>query len=244
MMSHHSLAAAKVESNKPELTYDTGSTTAWFPFGYTGDKTHPGILIELITQVMAKAGIGLKSNPLPPKRAVYALEHGELDFDVVSPSWFKDGNIGEQYVSSKPIFVVSEYFITLKQKASQYQTLESIYGNRVGTVAGYSYFDDDQFTRVDFRSESELILGLNKNRFDVIIMERLAALHWARFHQVDIAMPLLHAKGDIVIRLRKERKELLPQIDQAISHLSQTGKIDEVLDKYHAIISGIEASVE
>ena len=46
-----------------------------------------------------------------------------------------------------------------------------MFGKRVGTIAGYFYFDDDKFIRTDFLNESQLMMGLKNARFNVIILE-------------------------------------------------------------------------
>ncbi|GLX77269.1 hypothetical protein tinsulaeT_06090 [Thalassotalea insulae] len=223
------------EINRPViLTYDIGSTSAWVPFGYSGNQVDPGILVELVRLIMQEAQIELHANSLPPKRAVRALETGELDFDIVSPNWFKDGNIGDNYVSSDVIINVTEYFITLPENANKYQTLKQIYGGVIGTVAGYSYVDDNKFTRADFRSESELMLGLKKHRYDVAIMEKLAALYWAQHHNVALSFAAIHTTGGVVFRLRKEHQSLVPRINKVIKKFQQNGQINQVVNKYQS----------
>lgn len=214
------------------LKYDLGSTTAWVPFGYSGNKQKPGIIIELIELIMIQAAIPTETSYLPVKRAVTALELGQIDFDVVSPNWFKDKMIGVDYVSSVPLFEVTEYFVTLPCTASEFNQPEMAYGQLVGTVAGYAYFDDDKFIRADFLSESELVKGLAKGRFKVAIIEERAAQYWAEKHNTAITLASLHTKGDVVIRLRKEHEKLLPLINQAISFLKNNGQFKKVLDYY------------
>lgn len=214
------------------LKYDLGSTTAWAPFGFTGIQNKPGILIELIERVMKEAAIVTETSYLPVKRAVTALELGQIDFDAVSPDWFKDKLIGVDYVSSVPLFEVTEYFVTLPNFVEEFNQPEMAYGQLVGTVAGYAYFDDDKFIRADFLSESELIMGLVKGRFKVAIIEKRAAQHWAKKNNVEIMFASVHTKGDIVLRLRKEHEKLLPRINQAINFFQKNGELKKIFDKY------------
>lgn len=232
LMTLGSFVCSSTETVASSLKYDLGSTTAWVPFGYSGNKQKPGIIIELIELIMMQAAIPTETSYLPVKRAVTALELGKIDFDVVSPNWFKDKIIGVDYVSSVPLFEVTEYFVTLPSAAKEFNQPEKAYGQLVGTVAGYAYFDDDKFIRADFLSESELVKGLAKGRFKVAIIEESAAQYWAEKHQTSIALAALHTKGDIVIRLRKEHKNLLPRINQAISVLKKNGQFKKVFDDY------------
>ncbi|MBA6365457.1 transporter substrate-binding domain-containing protein [Colwellia sp. BRX10-6] len=231
-MTLGSFVSSATETVASPLKYDLGSTKAWVPFGYSGNKQKPGIIIALIELIMMQAAIPTDTSYLPGKRAVTALELGQIDFDVVSPNWFKDKIIGVDYVSSVPLFEVTEYFVTLPNVAIEFNQPEMAYGQLVGTVAGYAYFDDDKFIRADFLSESELVKGLVKGRFKVAIIEERAAQYWAEKHQTSIALASLHTKGDIVIRLRKEHENLLPRINQAISVLKNNGQFKKVFDDY------------
>jgi ABC-type amino acid transport substrate-binding protein len=228
------LSCLSYSQNLPvTLKYNLGSTTAWAPFGYTGIHSKPGILVELIERVMKEANISTETSYLPVKRAVTALELGQIDFDIVSPDWFKDKLIGNDYMSSVPLFEVTEYFVTLPNLVAEFNQPEMAYGHLVGTVAGYAYFDDDKFNRADFLSENELIMGLVKGRFKVAIIEERAAQHWAKKNNVAIVFASVHTKGDIVIRLRKERGKLLPRINRAIKLLQKNGGFKKIFDKYH-----------
>jgi ABC-type amino acid transport substrate-binding protein len=214
------------------LKYDLGSTAAWEPFGYSGNKDKPGILVELIELIMKQADIRTETCFLPVKRAVTALELGQIDFDIVSPDWFKNKIIGGDFVSSIPLFEITEYFVTLPGFVEEFKQPEMAYGQLVGTVAGYAYFDDDKFIRADFLSESELIKGLMKGRFKVAIIEKRAAQYWAKKHNTSIMFASVHTKGDIIIRLRKEYKHLLPRINQVIDLFHKNGEFEKIFAKY------------
>jgi polar amino acid transport system substrate-binding protein len=217
------------------LRYDLGGTAGWVPYGFTGDNKKPGIFGEVAAAIMAEAKVPAEAVFLSPKRAEMAMLEGRLDFDFISPDWFKDGNVGEKFVTTLPLFVVREYFVTLPENQHLYSEPSSAYGQAVGTVAGYFYYDDDHFTRVDFLSENELVLGLEKNRFNVAILERYTALYWAQKHQIEIAFAALHTAGKMVIRLHKKYEHLLPQINQAILQLQEQEAIENILLRYQGV---------
>ena len=229
--SEYLLAAE--EQNLPTLHYDLGGTKAWVPYGYTGIDDKPGIFADIVASVMQQANIAYKPYFYPAKRAENELQTGMLDFDFVSPSWFKDQDIGEDFVGSHGIFEVTEYFVTLANYNEKFSYPASISKQVVGTVAGYFYYDDNLFIRADFLSESELMLGLQKGRFKLTILEDYAANYWSDFHQVPIRLVAVHTKGKVIIRLRKEHKELLPQINSAIQLLLKTGRIEEIFKRYN-----------
>ena len=220
-------------ANLPTLRYNLGGTSAWVPYGYHGDPNNQGIFAEVIHAIMKLTHIPYEFYYYPPKRAEMAIESGKLDFDFMSPSWVKDGNLGDEFVTTVAIFDLVEYVVTLPDNAQRFALPEAIYGKRIGTVAGYSYHDDDKFTRVDFLSESKLIEGLAKQRFDAVILEGKVAQYWAGVNQVAIALASIHSQGDIVIRLRQEYKDLIPALNQAIIELRQNGQIANILQRYN-----------
>ena len=142
-----------------------------------------------------------------------------IDFDFVSPECFPVGNVGENHVKTLPLFRGTEYFISLPVNAEKYASLKDVYGNPVGTVAGYSYCDDSKFTLVDFLSGSKLIRGLAYERFEVAILEQRTAEVWSKKLGIPITLLEEHTQGDIVIRLRRGHVSYLPKINQAIDAL-------------------------
>ncbi len=148
---------------------------------------------------MDRAGVAIEATDLPTKRAIFELYNGGLDFDFVSPVWFAGGNVGEQFVASDPILRITEYFVTLPENQRQYQDPSSPYGNVVGTISGYYYYDEALFQRMDFPSERHLVEGLRKRRFDVAILEQLTAEYWSRQLGLPLALASIHTQGDMEI---------------------------------------------
>ena len=221
------------EAALPTLRYNLGGSSAWVPYGYFGDPKKQGIFADVIHAIMQHTAIPYEFYYYPPKRAEMAIEDGNLDFDFVSPEWFKNGDIGDEFVTTIAIFDLIEYVVTLPQNAQKFTQIEAIYGKRIGTVAGYSYRDDDKFTREDFLSESHLIEGLAKLRFEAVILEGVTATYWANMHQVAISLATVHSQGDIVIRLRKEYSEFIPAFNRAIVLLQKNGQIKQILQNYN-----------
>lgn len=220
------LSAAQAYA-KESLRYNLAASESWYPY-YIPDKDKPGILGELIPLILNKANIHGIELRFPPKRTIYAMENGLLDFDVVSPVWFPGGDAGEQFVFSHKLFGIEEYYASIEGT----QLAPMVYKEEVGTILGYYYFDDNTFTRIDFASEKELVLALHKNRVKRILIGDLPAKYWANKLSVSIRLDQLHTKGELKIRLNKSKIHLLPLLNKAIIELKQTGKIDILVSKY------------
>ena len=218
--------------NKPILRYNLGDTQTWVPYGYFGDSKKLGILAETLKAIVEQAGYRVKFYYYPPKRALKEFNEGQLDLNFTSPSWFKDGKMDDEIVTSIRILNLTEYIVTLPENASKYAAAESIYGKHVGTISGYNYHDAHKFIRVDFLTDSALIIGLKKQRFEAIILEGYSAQHWSKVHNLPITLASVHANADMVLGLRKELAHLLPSINLAIQTLKDEGKIANILKHY------------
>lgn len=232
MFFYTSMAFGEKIESSPVVRYNLSASESWVPYGYFGNSARPGIFAEVLKAVLKRANISYEFYSYPPKRAQKAFDEGKLDIDFMSPEWFKNGDMGSKNVYSTGILDLSEYIVTLPENASVYSTPDSIYGKRIGTIAGYSYHDDDEFIRVDFLSESALIEGLKKQRFKAVILEGVTAAYWSEVHNVPIAYASIHSQGEIVMRLRKELDFLLPQLNSAIHALKDEGVIEKIIKRY------------
>jgi polar amino acid transport system substrate-binding protein len=214
------------------LKYNVNASSSWVPYYIAGSAENPGILGELVPLLLAKANIEVEKNNYPPKRTNYALANGLLDFDFVSPSWFEDQKVGDDFVSSIAILVIQENIITLDKNAQKWQDVNQIKGKKIGTIRGYLYHDDAEFTRVDFTSERELIKALHKERVEAVISGDLPALYWAKKLNRPVTLAAIHSEGHLVMRLRKKHTALLPQINAAIAEFNQNGTTQSIIEKY------------
>nr|WP_279626091.1 transporter substrate-binding domain-containing protein [Shewanella morhuae] len=214
------------------LKYNITGSYSWYPYFIDHQAEAPGMITELIPMILSLAKIEAEILDLPPKRTNNALETGQLDFDIVSPSWFVKQDLGPLFVKSTPIIKIIEYVVTLPENVSQYNDINQIKGKHIGTVRGYLYHDDKDFIRADFTSEQELVKALDKHRVDAIIAGNYPVLYWSTQLGIPVALAAVHSDGDLVFRLRKEHVNLLPAINQAIATLRANGKIDEIVKKY------------
>lgn len=221
------------------LRYDPSGSNSWVPY-YIQGAENPGILGEYVPHLLAEAGIAGKKVVLPAARMQLALEKGEIDFDIISPSWLSEGE-QSKVIFSKPFLKVTEYIVTLDQLNSPTiidstllpkQQVKSYQGKVVGTVRGYYYHDDDTFTRMDFSSERELLLALASGRVKMAIIGEKTAKYWASKLGIAIDFPILHSSGELHLRLNKEHQPILNMLNEAIDALSEKGLIEQLSKKY------------
>ncbi|QDE32221.1 substrate-binding periplasmic protein [Shewanella polaris] len=214
------------------LKYNVNASNGWIPYFISNSPDNPGIIGELVPLILSQANISIENHNFPPKRTNYALENGLLDFDIVSPSWFENQDLGDDFTQSIPILTIQENIITLDKNAHKWQDINQIKDKRIGTIRGYLYHNDTNFIRVDFASERELIKALHRERVSAAISGDLPALYWAKQLNIPITLAAIHSKGELVLRLRKQHAILLPQINAAIIQLQQNGAVNKMINKY------------
>ena len=217
------------------LKYDLSASNGLIPY-YNNDPAFPGIFPEFIQLLLTEANIPGEAIVLPPARTQLALTRGELDFDLISPSWFKNHQIPEGFVLSDPLLKMTEHLIYLPSKERMFTHSKSILGQTVGTVRGYFYHDDDTFFRFDLISEKEIIQALYKDRIDVGISGDLPALYWSQKLDIPIQLGPVHSQGYVHIRLRDEHQHLLPQLNKALNNLLEKGALDVIVQRYMQIM--------
>lgn len=227
-----------------KLSYNVHASYTWVPYYIPQTPNMPGIVIEIIPQILAQANIEGTAKSYPPRRTKYALDKGFLDFDIVSPSWFKDTKTEENFVLSSPFLPIESYLVTLEKNAGKWMSARPMTRQEIGTVLGYIYHNDNEFIRADFHSEKDLIKGLAMGRVEAAIIGKYPAIYWSRELLVPIRLARVHSSGNLVLRLRKEHQDLLPQINEAIKRLKQQGIIKAIVNKYATAMPEIEIATD
>ncbi|MBL4631319.1 MAG: transporter substrate-binding domain-containing protein [Paraglaciecola sp.] len=223
----------------PKLYFDKDEQGGWVPFKTAAIPGRSGIFIELAQAMQDYSGIQFIPVNLPAKRAEKALKDGLIDFDFVSLEWLKNNRVSDQYLTTNSFFAITEHLITLKKNTHLFPTRESMFCKRVGTIAGYFYFDDNEFIRTDFLNENHLMQGLKYERFKVIILERETAKYWAKINDTKIGFAALHTTGHILLRVRKKHSRLIPLLNKAIEAIKSSGQLESILNK-HGVDSRID----
>ena len=206
---------------------------SFYPY-YTHDSSSPGILPEVVNAILSTAELSGHNLLLPAKRTILYLEQGKIDFDLVSPSWLNEKHRNDKrFIYSSPILSVDEYVITSTPNNKPIK----LDGKKVGTVRGYYYHDDHNFTRVDFSSEKQLIQALARGRVSVAIIGDLPAQHWSEQLNTPIFFNTIHSQGQMHIRLLAKHKPLMPKINHAIETLHKQGQFKAITARYTALAS-------
>lgn len=215
------------------LKFDPSGSNAWYPY-YINSGEKRGIVVDAVAIILATANISGKEIILPPKRTNLSLKNGLVDFDLINPDWLSKKQQSDDYVFSDGVIPIKEHIIYLAGTfiPENLGGEQQLTDQNIGTVRGYYYHNDNLFNRLDYPSEKELIKALFRKRIAFAISGDKPAQYWAKKLSVPIILGPVHSDGYLKIRLRKELKYLLPQINDAIRRLKVNGSIEDIIKAY------------
>jgi len=215
------------------LKFSPAGSNSWFPYYIDGIK-RKGIIPEIMALIFEHAEIKGEQVTLPPARTNLSLLNGDIDIDFINPDWLPEREKSDQFTFSIPILPIKESYIALNTEDLEQlnQLMNGASKLRIGTVRGYYYHDDDQFQRVDYKSEKHFILALSYKRIRYAICDDITARYWSKELSVPIEIGQIHSDGFLRLRIRSEHKKVLPQINAAIKHLKESGTVDKIIRSY------------
>jgi len=224
---------AQAQPDMPVLKYDPSGSNGWYPYYIDGPEPS-GIAFDAVQLILARAKIQGQPTNLPPKRTNLAFKDGLIDFDLISPDWLPDDFDKSDIVFSLPIIQVREHVVFLPGQtlSSGFLTESQRFKPRIAVVRGYYYHNPHLFIPIEFNSEREVIKALQKKRVALGISGDLPALYWAKELNTEIELGPLHSNGFLHLRLRREKKALLRQINNAITALKKEQAFKKIIHKY------------
>lgn len=137
---------------------------------------------------------------------------------------------------SEPYFITYEV-LAVKTGNEKVNDLLDLKGRSAGTLksslAERILRDAGGITVKTYESEANSYADLRLNRIDAVLIDQPVALYYASWNP-DIK--LIDKKfGEVIygIAAKKDRKELIAQINSALAKLSSTGKLREIYDKWN-----------
>lgn len=220
------------------LTLDVGEE-AWPPYSFYRDKTHKGIMVEVLENLIADEDLELKISFLPELRASRELEHCNVDAKPKAMEWIEHP---KKYLWSDPVVISQDIVVT--RKGNTFTTKDQLNGKIIGTVRGYSYptlekkFSDHIMLRADASSTLKMLEMLAKGHTDAAITN-LHVFKWYLKNQSELATNLISTKVIIdqapyrfQFCTSSEWTKLMPIINKNIAKLKNSGELDQILKRY------------
>jgi len=198
------------------------------PYSYSDISQPKGIYVELFNALFESTPYQVEYVYLSSARIRNEFKKNSIDIECCPlPSWRKGEDDYSYY--SNVAFTSEDIYIFPKNKVPSLVSLEN---KTIATVSGYGYLDDDKFSRVDFNSEFSILRVVANQRVEMGIVDRYIADHLIKTKGLTVELGPLHEKAFRPIRVHKNKKHILPELNKAIARLKKANKIKEIFVQY------------
>lgn len=210
------------------------ATNAEFPpYEYHENNEIIGIDVDIARAIVDDMGGTLKIRDLAFDSIIPEVQSGKADFAAAGMTVTEDRqtqvDFSDSYATGVQSVIVTE--------DSEIQSLDDLQGKLIGVQLGttgdiYSSddFGDENVQR--FPKGADAVQALISGKIDAVIIDNKPA---SVFVQENAGLKLLdtpYAEEAYAIAVKKGNTELLESINNSIANLKESGKLDEIVEKY------------
>ncbi|WP_420235156.1 cystine ABC transporter substrate-binding protein [Pseudomonas sp. ABY48] len=208
------------------------------PFSFVdADGKLTGFEVEFSEALAKELGVKVKLQTTPWAGILAALESKRLDAVVNQVTISEERK--KKYDFSEPYTVSGIQALVLAKKADELNIKKAadLDGKKVGVGLGTNY---EQWVKAEvpgaqvktYDDDPTKFQDLRVGRIDAILIDRLAALEYAKKAEDTIAAGEAFSRQEAGIALRKGEPELLDAINKAIEKLRADGTLKKLSEKY------------
>lgn len=232
------IAGEQLQQIKDKGVINVGLEGTYPPFSFVDENGKlSGFEVELSEALAQKLGVKAKIQPTKWDGILAALESKRLDV-VVNQVTISDER-KKKYDFSEPYTVSGIQALVLKDKEAKLniKTAADLSGKKVGVGLGTNY---EQWVRANvpgadvrtYDDDPTKFADLNNSRTDAILIDRLAALEYAKKAPKTVAAGEAFSRQESGIALRKGEPELLAAVNKALDELRADGTLEKLSKKY------------
>ena len=211
------------------------ATNAEFPpYEYYDDATQEivGIDVEIAQAIADKLGRELKIEDMAFDSIVTAVSTGKADIGVAGMTIDADRlefvDFSDPYTTAAQVIIVKE--------DSEIAGPDDLVGKSIGVQLGTTgdiFADDIEDAAVErFNKGFEAIRALSQDKIDAVIIDREPAKVFVSENEGLKILDEEYTLEDYAIAVKKGNTELLDEINEALQELKDSGKLQEIIDKY------------
>jgi len=214
----------------------------WAP--YKGqDLPRGGIVTDIATQALKRAGYDVNTVSAPWKRALKGSYEGV--YDIVPGVWYNESR-AEKLKFSIPLLTSRIVIVSKVDEAFEYETMQSLAGRMVGVGAGWAY--PKAFEKADFIAKEEAVnLEVNvrkliRGRVELIAGEEIAIRYTASKKFPNQASTLYYSQNSMqenemhitVSKKHPDHNEIVSRFNQAVLEMQIDGTYKSILE-FHGV---------
>jgi polar amino acid transport system substrate-binding protein len=147
---------------------------------------------------------------------------------TVTEDRLQNVSFSDTYAEAKQVIIVKE--------GSDIQSADDLNGKTVGVQLGTTgdiLADDIEDGTVErYNKGAEAVLALTQDKIDAVIIDSEPAKVFVSENEGLTTIDDAYEVEEYAIAVAKDNTELLDQINEAIANLKESGKLQEIIDKY------------
>lgn len=211
----------------------TMATNAEFPpYEYKEGDKFLGIDIEIAEAIADELGMELKIEDIAFDSIIAEVISGKADMGIagmtVTEERKKNVAFSNTYATSAQVIIV--------KNDSEIATPEALEGKKVGVQLGTTgdiYAEDIKDVTLErYNKGADAILALTQGKLDAVIIDRQPAQVFVEKNEGIKIVDKEFTIEDYAIAFAKDNTELLNKVNDALAKLKESGKLQEIIDKY------------
>lgn len=232
------VAGEQLQKIKDAGVINVGLEGTYPPFSFVdADGKLAGFEVEFSEALAKELGVKVKLQPTKWDGILAALESKRLDAVINQVTISEERK--KKYDFSEPYTVSGIQALVLTKKAGELniKSAADLAGKKVGVGLGTNYeqwLKDNQPKAIikTYDDDPTKFQDLRVGRIDAILIDRLAALEYAKKAKDTTAAGEAFSRQEAGIALRKGEPELLAAVNKAIDKLRADGTLKKLSEKY------------
>ncbi|MBH1968901.1 MAG: cystine ABC transporter substrate-binding protein [Pseudomonadales bacterium] len=230
------VAGEQLQKIKTAGVINVGLEGTYPPFSFVdADGKLAGFEVEFSEALAKELGVKVKLQPTKWDGILAALESKRLDAVINQVTISEERK--KKYDFSEPYTVSGIQALVLTKNKDTIKTAADLDGKKVGVGLGTNYeqwLKENQPKAIikTYDDDPTKFQDLRVGRIDAILIDRLAALEYAKKAKDTVAAGEAFSRQEAGIALRKGEPELLEAINKAIDKLRADGTLKKLSEKY------------
>ena len=230
------VAGEQLQKIKDAGVINVGLEGTYPPFSFVdADGKLTGFEVEFSEALAKELGVKVKLQPTKWDGILAALESKRLDAVINQVTISEERK--KKYDFSEPYTVSGIQALTLTKNKDTIKTAADLAGKKVGVGLGTNYeqwLKDNQPKAIikTYNDDPTKFQDLRIGRIDAILIDRLAALEYAKKAKDTAAAGDAFSRQEAGIALRKGEPELLEAVNNALDKLRADGTLKKLSEKY------------
>ncbi len=223
---------SKKESLDEKDTLVMATNAEFPPYEYYDGNTIIGIDAEIAQAICDELGKELVIEDMAFESIIPAVTSGKADFGAagmtITPEREKNVLFTDTYAQASQVVIVKE--------GSDIKTPDDVAGKKIGVQLGTTgdiYASDLEDTTVErYNKGFEAVQSLLTDKIDCVIIDQEPAKVFVEQNEGLVILEEHFTDEEYAIAVAKDNEELQEAINGALASLKESGKLDEIINKY------------